>query len=172
MLGPMSGAFDKLMHHILSSRKKIGLDFEYRSLIQSVENLKKKSVSDSLTRMGISVTGVLAAEVGPAWDMVNDATVSILKTTQSLIQSTYGPAVGIITTEGSDIKDRRVLANLVRLLREIQPSYVIYRSSSILSDNRACVIRSPSPWAGSAPSFESALELLRLTPPDLTEDGF
>ncbi|XP_064472885.1 uncharacterized protein LOC135387717 [Ornithodoros turicata] len=162
-------AYENLVHEMASSRAKFGIDFHHGSLTESLQNLQQlpRTGLDAFLKLGFTATGVLGAEIGPVWDTNNEASVSILKMTQNLIRATEGPIIGVATKEGSDGKDSGVHNNLARLLRAIQASYVIFRSSMIRTDSRSCIVRSPSPWLGAAPSFEAALELRQHMPPDI-----
>ncbi|XP_064475948.1 uncharacterized protein LOC135389844 isoform X3 [Ornithodoros turicata] len=160
----VSSAFAMIKRYAAKSKTTLcGLDFDFKAIHRIEKNIILTSSLKTITNSGVSLCGVLTVEVGETWSTRLDATANVLRTAMSALVTPNGPAIGVITEEGASGKSKGVHDVLVQLLRDVQPAYILYRSSALETDTRACIGRAPSPLHGVSPSFDDALALLEGT---------
>ncbi|XP_064464192.1 uncharacterized protein LOC135375397 [Ornithodoros turicata] len=161
--GGRAKGFNKLIRSLrASNRTQLGMDFSFSRITQSSTNLAKQNAMDAMYKVGATLSGVLAAEIDADWSSTDRAIVNVLKLTR--IVEDEGPAIGLTLRDGCNIRDARVIENLIRLLRHVRPSFIVYGTSLVPTRSKSCTVRAPSPWEGPAPSFKTAFELIDATP--------
>ncbi|XP_064482753.1 uncharacterized protein LOC135395509 [Ornithodoros turicata] len=166
-------ALNRIRRYVAASRRtQCGLDFPFNTIVEHRNNIGSSSMLQAIREIGAPLSGVLTAKVGPNWDERSEATSVLLRVLQRKLQSTDGPAIGV-TAEGASGKRKDVLGVLSRLLKAVNPMYVVFRSSILVSD-KGCQVRAPSPLHGASPSFWCREKRVRVTDGvySLAWDGF